>query len=204
MAIEVNARDIKLLTTIAEHRLLTISQLAAFQAKNVRALRRRLHELKEQEIVRVDSQVFGRQRGRPEGVVSLDETGVRLLKTQGILSADIAADRVTRQGVRCIEHHLLLNDLRVQVAGIGVVVPSVSCRFLSPVSPFMERSTGGRTLVQERFRAPGSDGWTELVPDGVFSLTHAELGKTLLFFVEGLNGLDARATVQCVIFILCG
>jgi DNA-binding transcriptional ArsR family regulator len=168
MAITVNARDIAVLTTLAEYRLLTVHQLAVIHRKNIRALRRRLRELAELGMVEIDTQAFGRRRGRPEGIISLGEPGLQLLKKESAIRADVLFDGVGRQGVLCLEHQLLVNDCRVQLAGIGRVVPTINAQFFSHQSPFADRLPDGRTLVQEQFQAADTGERVQFVPDGVF------------------------------------
>jgi len=196
MALTVNARDIAMLTTLAEHRLLTLHQLAAIHRKNIRALRRRLRELREQGMIETDTRAFGRRRGRPEGIISLGEPGLQLLKKESAIRADVLFDGVGRQGVLCLEHQLLVNDCRVHLAGIGRVVPTINAQFFSHLSPFADRLPDGRTLVQEQFQAADTGERVQFVPDGVFSLSHSELGKTLLFFLEVDMGSETVASPQ--------
>lgn len=177
--------DLHLLRLVGECRVLRMSDLAVLLQRNVRALRRRLQRLAREHVVEVAAPAFGHGRGRPEKLVSLPERGVDVLRAKGILKPDVPVERVTAAAIHCVEHHLLVNAFRAQLAQAGRLVPALSTRFLSPDSPFLRRTKNGSPMVHERFSADDpADGWIDFTPDGVFSVTDRELGKTLLFFLE--------------------
>ena len=59
-------KDCMTLKSIAEHRILTVSQIAAMFHKKKQAVRRRLRNLEEKGLVEVVGFQFGRGRGRAE------------------------------------------------------------------------------------------------------------------------------------------
>ena len=134
---------------------------------------------------------LGKGRGRPEGLASLSGEGVSWLKANGVLDEGVDADWATADRIRCVEHLLLINDFRVQLAQMERIRPELTVRSLSSMSPLTPRSGDDQSIVRERIEtAEGRDGRVRFTPDGVFSLSHAELRKTLLFFLEVNMGTE--------------
>ena len=73
MSFRLIEKDCMTLKCIAEHRILTVSQIAAMFHKNKQAVRRRLRNLEEKGLVEVVGFQFGRGRGRPENSLGLTE-----------------------------------------------------------------------------------------------------------------------------------
>lgn len=185
MAFRLNEQDVEVLTSIAEYRVLGIRHLTVLHQRNAQALRRRLRILEKEGLIRIDTQGFGKIRGRPASLVSLTERGVGLLKTRKVINRNITSGYVTAEKIRCLDHHLLAHDFRLQLVRMERLIPDLNLHFLSPLSPMLSRSPDDRALMHEKIRHENllAD-WVEFTPDGVFSLTRAELGKTLLFFLE--------------------
>lgn len=194
MSFRFNKKDRELLVSLAEYRILGVGQLARLCDRNVRALRRRLRCLEQQGMVQIDGQPLGRGRGRPEGLVSLRNQAVGWLQAKGLLSLSVPADGVTAGGINARDHQLLVNEVRLQLTQIPRIVPSMSLQFLSPMSPWAMDPEDGYPLVHERFQ-PGGDEAEQIdfVPDGVFTITDDQLGKTLLFFLEVDMGTETLA-----------
>ena len=71
------------------------------------------------------------------------------------------------------------------------MVPGLWVQFLSAKSPLLPRGSDGRPLVHERIDSDdGSHNCRDFVPDGVLAVTHTELGRTLLFFLEADRGTE--------------
>ena len=191
MAFRFNETDQELLTSIAEHRVLSVSQLAILHRRNAEGLRRRLRVLRKQGLIELASRGFGGGQGRPENLVSLTESSVDCLKAKGVILAKVPCDRATAAKINCLEHELLINDFRVQLAQVQRALSAIKIQFFSPKSPLLPRLSHDKPLVRERIRADRESGaWIEFVPDGVFSMTHEELGKALLFFLEVDRGTE--------------
>jgi len=185
MAFRLNSRDHEILASITEHRVLAVRHITALHQRNTRAVRRRLRALREQELIRIDTEVFGRSRGRPEGLICVSEAGADVLRGKGLLTPDAPVEQVTAQGVGSVPHLLLTNDFRIQLGQMERLIPAVTTRFFSPLSPFLPRSADGMPLVHERIQVDQATGsCLEFTPDGVVAITHSEAGKTLLFFLE--------------------
>lgn len=194
MALQLNSHDHDLLVSIAEHRILTVRHLVALHGRNAAALRRRLGALEKAGLIRSDPRSLRARRGRPEKLLSLSEKGVELLKERALLDAGVHTDVVTVHRIRCLEHLLLVNDFRVQLVQTGRLVDGLSSHFLSPTSPFLRPSSDQTSVVHEQFAVSGSGSEVEYTPDGVFTLSHAEFGKSLLFYLEADMGTEALAS----------
>ena len=197
MAFQLTPQDITILQLLAEYRTLSVRHTAALLRRNTRALRRRLHQLEEQGIIRMESRSFGSRRGRPEQLLSVDHTGVDVLKAEKILNPDCPDSQITIESLHCLDHHLLVNDLRMQLLRVQEIAPTLKTRFLSPISPLLPRTSNGFPLVRERFRDEGApDGWVQFTPDGVLSVTDTKTDKTVLFFLEADMGTEALVSSQ--------
>ena len=191
MAFKFSETDQEILVSIAEHRVLTMQHLTMLHGRNASALRRRLKMLQAQSLIEIVSRPFGRNRGRPESLVSLHDSGVELLKARSAIPKDLPADCVTVRQTASLDHELLINDFRVQLCQLRGILPVLAVRFYSATSPLTPRDEEGRPIVRER--VDGSDGTCDLiefVPDGAFAFTHQERAKTLLFFLEADRGTE--------------
>jgi len=207
MAVKINQKDWKILTSLAEYRMLLVYHLAALDRRNIQSLRRRLCYLETEGLVCITARDFGKNRGRPEQRISLAVKGVDMLKSEGFLDADISAEFVTAEKIRCIDHHMLMNDLRIQLVQIQRIASQLSVRFLTTTSPTEQVASGSRPLIHEKiqtFNKPSR--WVGFTPDGVFSISQPAVNKTLLFFLEvdmgtetlvraGMSGYDVRQKI---------
>jgi len=185
MAIKTNQKDWKILTSLAEYRMLLVHHLAALDRRNVQSLRRRLCYLETEGLICITTRDFGKNRGRPEQRVSLAKKGVDMLKSEGFLDTNIPTEFVTADRFRCIDHHMLMNDLRIQLVQLQRVAPQLSVRFLTSTSPTEQAALSSRPLIHEKIQA--FDEPSRLVgftPDGVFTISQVAVNKTLLFFLE--------------------
>ena len=197
MAFRLTSDDLDMLASIADHRILPIRHVRILHQRNLAALRRRLRIMADQGLIRVATQGYRPSAGRPESLVSLLNSGVDLLKKRRLLDADVPAEHVTADRLGCLEHHLLLNEFRVQMAHVNRIVPTLTVRFLSSMSPKLYQTSAGRSAIHERFRPKDDSGeWIEFTPDGVFAIRHAEAGKTVLLFLEVDMGTETVASPQ--------
>jgi hypothetical protein len=90
---------------------------------------------------------------------------------------------------------LLVNDVRIQLVQLGRLMRAIRIRFLAPTSPYLRKTGDGRLMTHERIeRWPGANEWIEFISDGVLTLRHETLGKTLLFFLEVDRGTEPLST----------
>lgn len=197
MPSELTPKELELITLIAEHRLLSTGQLARLRNRDGHRIRRAVIGLEKRGLVVVahGGVGLGRDRGRPEKVLSLTASAVELLKAQGRLAATIPVDQVTATGMRCTQHQLLLNWFRVFLVELERCCPQFSIRLLAGNSPLIQRGPDGRATRYEEacLTEPGKK-TNAFVPDGVFWITHAGRQMTLLFFLEVDMGTEPIAS----------
>ena len=181
--LKLNKNDTEVLASIADYRVLTAKQIAHLHDRDVHAVRRRLRLFETEGLIQVMSGGLGKTQGRPEGLISLGTAGVAALKDKGILRPDAPADQVLDDGTGFLEHHLLVNEFRVQMARIDLVSRSLSMRFCSQTSALLNQAGPEVPNIEERFEV-GSGQEIRFIPDGVFALTHRESGRTVHFYLE--------------------
>ncbi len=191
MAFTLNKNDERLLRDLAEFRVLTVSQVAALTRRARRSARRRLSGLADEKLVTISERTFGTGPGRPEGLVSLSTRGIATLRKDGALSC-ANDDHVLGDGFRPLEHQLLVNWFRIHLIEVERAASHLRVRFLSPTSPFLERAPDGEPLVMDHVDLnPPSQARAAFTPDGVFSITASDQGRTVLFFLEADRGTES-------------
>lgn len=192
---KLNKNDRELLINLAEHRLLTVTQIAALTDLGKPAVRNRLAKLGEAGLVVERTPASSKRRGRPERWMSLSINGISVLREVTGLSRSVRPDDVTADGIRCAEHLLAVNWFRISLMRSQLSIPRLSTRFLSSTSPFVERQSDGRSIVSDVAPEAGHNGQlVPFTPDGVFTLHDSESGKTLLFFLEVDMGTETLAS----------
>ncbi len=78
MTFKLRASDFRTLEHLADHRILTMSQLATVLQKNRHAVRKRVRGLRQEGFVEVTTNEFGQSFGRPESLLGLTEHRVKL------------------------------------------------------------------------------------------------------------------------------
>lgn len=183
-------RDVDLLVTLAEHRVLTTQLLARISDRNARALRRRLRALFEAALAEATGYARRTGPGRLERILSVTPTGVARLKTCGLLDSRISDDRAAAPPATLIPHLLMINEFRAALVEMQRIVPEVTVRFLASTSPLLPAWTDDQPFVHESFQGPGQRRYA-FAPDGVFAVTHATGGKTLLSYLEVDRGTES-------------
>jgi len=183
-------RDAELLSTLAEHRVLTARLLATILDRNTRALRRRLRVLATARLLEAANVARRRGPGRLERALSLTPAGAAALRDGGQLDPRVPDDAVVAPASVLVAHQLLVNELRAQLAEVQRRVPGLTVRFLAPTSPFLPEWAGDQPFVHESFKGAGQR-WYAFTPDGVFAMAHAALGKTLLSYLEIDRGTES-------------
>ena len=125
MSFQLNKNDIKLLVSIAESRIITLSQVAAIQRKSKQVTRRRMRAMEAAGLIISTTRDLGKSRGRPEKEFSLTETGCVLLRSRLPALKDIPNDRLIVQKLHCPDHQLLVNWFRIHMIHIEYVVPQL-------------------------------------------------------------------------------
>jgi len=197
MAFILNKTDRKALSSIAEHRVLTLSQVTAIQQKSRQVVRRRLRALEGAGLILSATRSFGQSRGRPEKLVSLTETGIDLLRSESPALRRIPNSNLTAEKLRCLDHQLLVNWFRIHLGHLERVIPQLSVQFLAPTSPYLKQDHKHRPFIFEHLPREGrrhhSNGF---IPDGVLRISHKERKKALLFFLEVDMGTETVASLK--------
>lgn len=196
MSFKLNKNDIKFLVSLAESRMMSLSQVAAVQKKSKQAVRRRMRDMEGVGLIVSNTRGLGKSRGRPEKEFSLTGKGCNILRSSLPALKHLPDNRLTAQSLHCPEHQLLINWFRIHMMHIEQVVPQLSVRFISEILPQKPRGAYHHSVDSEQ--VPGQDRMNDIngfKPDGVFSITHQERQKTLLFFLEVDMGTESIASV---------
>ena len=172
MIVRFKQSDLTVLAWVAEHRLLTVRQLAALSKQGVRATQRRLTSLARAHLLQVTTTGYGQKRGRPQQLVSLTPKGSERLRAAGELGRDVPDHRVTAERITCREHQLLVNWFQIQLHYVEKHVPGLQIRFLSPTSPSMQCDSHDHPFISDHAPTKGPEKGREVrfTPDGVFSI----------------------------------
>ncbi len=177
-------RELGLLSAIAEYRVLNISQLSFLLSSSQQMIRRKVGELSKVALIEVMRQPLGGSAGRPENVVYLRADGVQTLKEQGALDPSTPTELFTRIDLRTLGHQLLTNWFRINL--------SILSRFQSVLTvSFLSLARDGAWYVTAN---SGSDSVANVIPDGIFAISEANHGKSLLFFLEVDMGTETLSS----------
>ena len=197
MTIRLIPSDYDILLAIAECRIVTTPQLAALLSRSSKGVRDRATRLIAEGLLEELVRSRGRRRGRPERVVSLCESGVALLKERRLMDSKIPADAVMGGSLRCRNHQLLLNWVRIHLAQVEKVLARLEVRFLAHNSPFLPVEFCSMSVVADP--EPGqakSQRVASLKPDATISIYDRDLNRALLFFLEVDLGTETLASPQ--------
>ena len=195
MSFRLKTTDCNILECLAEYRVLTVSQVAAFFHKSKQAVRRRLHDLEERGLVEVVGTEFGRGRGRPENSLGLAERGIDVLKEKGLLGQDFPYERILDDSLFAKDHQLLLNWFRIHLMEIDRMLSRVSIKVFAHNSLYLPKGQDGRIVITDCSPVPGSGiKGIKFTPDAVFAITDSVAGKTCLFFLEVDRGTEIVAS----------
>jgi hypothetical protein len=154
MPLRLKTTDCDILKCLAEHRILTVSQVAAVFHKGRQVIRRRLNDLEEGGFVGVVGSEFGRGRGRPENSLGLTEGGIDVLKERGLLGQDIPYEKVLGDCLFAAGHQLLLNWFRIHLKEVERVLPRLSIKVLAQNSPFLPKAQDSRIFIADHSPVP--------------------------------------------------
>ena len=188
--------DEDLLRTLAEYRLLDLSQITALHFSSKQVATKRLNQLMAEGFVAAVQRSYGRSRGRPDRLFSLGPEGIELLQDKAILRHSVPCDQVTGENLLPVQaHQWLVNWFRIHLIQIEKVLPNLKIDFLAPTSPFLVENSHPVPRIQDEVPVPESEEKTvKFTPDGVFSINDRDQGKTILFFIEVDMGTETLAS----------
>ena len=175
-------KDNGLLTSIAEHRLLLIDQLAILNCTGRRAVQKKVVALQKAGFIDLISRSLGKGKGRPENLCSLSEKGVDVLRNLELIDPTIPYNRITGHEIYHKNHDLLINWVRLHLVQLQRTIPDLNTDFISSTTPFLPLRPNGRATISETINIQDLE--QNFVPDAVFSIYSKEQGKRLLFFLE--------------------
>jgi DNA-binding PadR family transcriptional regulator len=185
MSSRVNPNECKIIESLAEYRILTPAQIAAFHQRSKQVIWKRLRTLEKEGLIRVIKHELGRSRGRPESLFGLTKYGVDTLKEKGLVSRDIPNQKIDAASIRCVDHQILLNWFRIHLHRVEKVIPRVKAKALAHSSPFLPQDPNGRIFITDHAPVPGSSAkGVKFTPDAVIGLRDTVVPKTCLFFLE--------------------
>jgi DNA-binding MarR family transcriptional regulator len=197
MTSKLRTSDFRTLELLADHRILTITQLAAVLQKNKPAVRKRVRDLRQKGFVEVTANEFGQSFGRPESLLGLTEQGADNLKENKFIAKDVPYENIGPVSSRLINHQLLLNWFRVHLSQIKRVISRFSIRFLAYNSPLVPRGPKGRVITADCLPiGRRTIREVKFTPDAVFATTDSTENKTLLFFLEADCGTETLSSPQ--------
>jgi hypothetical protein len=196
MSFRLKEEDCKSLVCLADHRMLTVTQLAALSQKSMPVVRRRLCDLEKAGLVEVIGHEHGRGRGRPENSLGLTKQGVDILKDKGLIDQTVPYDKVVADALFGADHQMQLNWFRIHVAQMERALPRLSVKFLAHNSPYLPPGPDGPVSIADCSPVPGR-GIQEVkfTPDAVFATFDSGGEKMcLLFFLEVDRGTETMAS----------
>ena len=192
-----NKNDLKLLACIAEHKVLTVHQLSALSQRSNQVIRRRLRVLESETLVTTKQRGYGRNPGRPEDLIFLTEKGAILLQDRVTLPGKYARTFDNTVDPIFIDHELLVNWFHIHLLQIEKVIPTVSVCHELQIPHSLTQSMSEPDFLWERIAKDNTPKeFSEVIPDAVFSITHKETRKTLLFFLEVDMGTETIASIN--------
>ena len=188
MAFRLAPTDYEMLKIIAEYRIITSPQLAALLSLSKKGVRDRISKLIAEGLLEEADRGRGQHRGRPEQVVFLSKSAVTILKERELIEPQVPGDDIIGGNIRCQNHQLLLNWVRIHLNHIETAAPGLKIRFLAHSSPFLSKEFSS-VSVHRRTGEVAS-----FKPDATFSICDSNHGKTLLFFLEVDLGTETLAS----------
>jgi len=196
MPFRLTETDCRTLRCVADHRILTVTQLAAIFEKSKHAIRRRLRDLEREGLVETISQEYGRGRGRPESSLGLTDRAVDMLRDRGLIGQTVSNDQVVADHL-WTNHQLLMNWFRIHLAQVKRVLPRLTVKFLAHNSPYLPQGPDGPISITDC--SPVLDRGiheVKFTPDAVFATCDSVEAKTCLFFLEVDRGTEAVASTK--------
>ena len=186
--------DREFLALLRKHAMLSVGQIAILQGRSKQVLRRRTRVLIEAGLIQSVVSGLGHRRGRPESLLMLTAEGAAVLSEHDG-GGDCRSDpRPPEPNTRCLEHQLLINWFHIHLMHLERTLPRLTIRFFPafhhPIQATGEVPVAGR----DQSAGHGANEHAQSVPDGVFTITDTQCGKTLLFLLEADLGTETLAS----------
>jgi len=194
MGLRLNRGDKKILSLISLYRILTVSQLAAITQRSRQVIRKRLRFLFSKNLILMKMRGFGRGSGRPETIISITETAAELLLNKGVFSEINSLIPKKNIDFLAVDHELLINWFYIHLIQIHQSLPDLT---INPHAPcfLLNNEKKHYEFFKSLIRIETGDDFIEFVPDGIFTIRHKGIGKSLLFFLEIDMGTESMASL---------
>ena len=195
MDLRLKRGDIKILSLIALYRILTVSQLAAITQRSRQVIRRRLRFLFGKKLILMKMRGFGRGSGRPEDIISMTEKAAKLLLKEGVFSEINSLIPKKNIDFLAVDHELLINWFYIHLIQIHQSLPDLT---INPRAPcfILNNEEKHYEFFKSLIRIETGDDFVEFVPDGIFTIWHRGIGKSLLFFLEVDMGTESSVSLD--------
>jgi DNA-binding MarR family transcriptional regulator len=195
MTSKITKGDIKLLSHIAEYKLLTVKQLSAITQRTLQVVRRRLRNLENEHFIKRKERGFGSGRGRRENIIIMTQKGLELLRHKEILSAHAKYITDKSRESIFIDHDILINWVFIHLLQVARDNSHFVIRHFTTSSHDLKMGDADNPLIQEHLATDDtSENPLTMIPDGVFTISHQK--KTILFFLEVDMGTETLASIQ--------
>lgn len=188
------SNDYKILEAIAEFRVLTPTQIAAFFQKSKQVIWRRLRVFEKEGLILPIKREFGRSRGRPENSLGLTEPGVNILKEKGVIDRKVPYEKIGAITIHRLDHQLLLNWFRIHLNRVEKTLPRINLNVMTYNSPFLPKPPNDRIFITDFLQGNENERVTKFTPDAVFCTNDSIADKTCLFFLEVDCGTETIAS----------
>ena len=186
------ADAIKILTALADYRLMSAAQLAIYFEINKEAIWKHFRKLCSASLIKEFHTETGRSRGRPESMYSLTDRGIEVLRKKEILNLDKNNKFVLAENLEFIQHQILQNWFRLHL----VYANRKNTVFFEniPTNSSLYWEGNNYTNLYYRYESitSTSDGKEiRFLPDVIFRCYDKMSGRILLFFVEIDRGTES-------------
>ena len=195
MDLRLNRGDKKILSLIALYRILTVSQLEAITQRSLQVMIRRLRFLFGSNLILTKMRGFGRGTGRPEDIISITEKAEKLLQNEGMFSESISLIPQKNIDSLAVDHDLLINWFYIHLIQIEQSITDLA---INPRAPgfLLSNTEKHYNFFRSLIRIETGDDFIEFAPDGILTIWHRGIGKSLLFFLEVDMGTESRASLD--------
>lgn len=185
------ADAIKILTTLADYRLMSAAQLAIYFEINKEAIWKHFRKLCSNHLIKEFHTETGRSRGRPESMYSLTDQGVELLRKNEILSLDKNNNFVLAENLEFIQHQILQNWFRLHLVYANRKNRVFFENIPTNSSLYWEGNNYTKLYYRYESITSSADGKeSNFLPDVIFRCYDKMSGRSLLFFVEIDRGTE--------------
>ena len=194
MGLRLNRGDKMILSLISLYRILTVSQLAAITQRSRQVIRKRLRFLFGKNLILMKMRGFGRGQGRPETIISITGKAAELLLKERVFSEGISLIPKKNIDFLAVDHELLINWFYIHLIQIHQSLPDLT---INPHAPcfILNNEKKHYDFFKSLIRIETGDDFVEFAPDGIFSIWHRGIGKSLLFFLEIDMGTESMASL---------